>query len=100
MSKNTCNLSNLKMGKWYKVQGQNCMLTLFKEPNLHSKVIGFLTENQIFMLIQHIEKRSPVHNRNWVFLGSGEQFGYVCFSMQTQFKEVEPGENRGVERNA
>lgn len=71
------------------------MLILFKEPNMQAKAVGVLKENQIFMMIRSGEahaalERDSLKHRKWIYLGFGEQFGYVSFSMPTRFDEVTP----------
>jgi hypothetical protein len=96
ISKRSYSLAELKVGKWYKVQDQINIIGVFKEPNKRSEVIGYLAEDQMFMLIQQLGSLSPtddtIYGRKWVCLGFGEQFGYAYFFMRTRFREVIPSE--------
>jgi len=88
-------LNELKSGKWYKIRGRKDMLILFKEPNMQAETVGALKDTQIFMVIQTGEthaalEQDSLKNRKWVYLGVGEQFGYVSFSALTMFDEVTP----------
>ena len=71
------------------------MLILFKEPSMQAETVGVLKCTQIFMAIRSGEthaslEQDSLKNRKWVYLGVGEQFGYVSFSASTMFDEVTP----------
>jgi len=88
-------LNELKSGKWYKIRGRKDMLILFKEPSMQAETVGVLKCTQIFMAIRSGEthaslEQDSLKNRKWVYLGVGEQFGYVSFSASTMFDEVTP----------